>query len=159
MATVKDQVTTRRKKSVSKNDNKKKLYDYWEVLSAYDAGKKAGIKLTDKVYKKAFKDNFDKSVEACRKIYTFLKEREIECHEVLIRPEDITEFDLLFSVSRKNFNSVEFAKVYSLTANQIKNIKSKTLELSISFMPHTKDIDEERLGTEGFLTIYNGKKS
>ncbi len=157
MTTVKSKTTTRQQTVVKKNDDK--MFDYWEVLSAYEAGKKAGIKLSDKIYKKVFEENLDKSVKACRKVYAFLKEQDIECNMVSIRPERITEFDLLFTVSKKNFNSVNFAQIYPLAESQIKNIKSKTLELSLSFMPSSKNIDEKKLDAGGFFTIYNGKKS
>lgn len=160
MTTVKSHIISRQqtsaKRSIDQND---KAYGYWEVLTAYEAGRKAGIELSDKIYKKAFEDNLDRSFEACRKIYALLKEHGIECHMVSIRPEGITEFDLLFAVEKKKFNSVNFAKTYPLAENQIRGIKSKTLELSISFMPFSQDINEEKLDAGGFLTIYNGKKS
>lgn len=160
MKSIKAQVPAKTGVRMAKyNKNEVKLYDYWAVLSAYETGRKAGIELSDKVYKKTFEDNLKKLGEASRKIFTFLQDRDIECHEVLVRPENITEFDLLFAITRKTFNSVEFAQIYGLVKNQIKNIQSKTLSLSISFMPYSEDINEEKLATEGFLTIYNGKKS
>ena len=98
MPTTKGQVSTGRRVVVQKEQVEKATYDHWDVLSAYEAGKKAGIQLKDAVYKKAFEENFDKSVEACRKIYAFLIKKGIECGMVSIKPESITEFELLFAV-------------------------------------------------------------
>lgn len=135
------------------------LYNSARVLKAYEDGKKAGFELRDEIYLKTFKDNLDNTFEAAERIISLLKEEKIKCDKVLIRPVGIKEFTLFFIVSNKKYCSVEFAKIYSLAADKVKDIESEVFELNFSFLPNSTSLDEEKLKDDNFLMIYNGKKS
>ena len=156
LKTTNDQkkINTIWKKEPYKIGRDKKVFSSDEMIDAYFKGKSDALKETEQMLQNNFIENLASAKKLCENIYIHLKENNINCKKVLLRPFSITTFDSLFIVPKKDYISSDFIAFYKY-AQTIKNEHNKELfYFDVAFMPYSNKIDNVRISSDGYTLSY-----
>ncbi len=161
-------MTTSSKKGVSTNtdwilkprveEKTKKWYSADEMIDAYFKGRKDQKDESEKILYEKFEKNLQQAKEITADFFALIMaEHKIKCKFAKLRANRITDFDAIIVVSQSDFISDEFKKIYSLARKKKEEVNTNTFQISFTFMPETKNIDENKLLSDGFILRYGGK--
>lgn len=133
-------------------------YSCNEVIEAYEAGKKEGQSIEQRLKFEKLEENLAKSTSLAEGFFELLIEKKCKPTEATMRINSITSFDVAFIVSDKAFFSDEFRALYR-EAHKIREAnRSQTYNIYFTFIPKTKFMNEDMLVHDGFTYSYYGKE-
>lgn len=136
----------------------KKWYSADEMINAYFKGRKDQKDEGEKILYEKFEKNLQQAKEITVSFFTLiLTGYKIKCSFAKLRANRITDFDAIIVVKQSDFISSEFKKIYALARKRKEEVNTDTFQISFTFMPETKNIDENKLLSDGFILRYGGK--
>ncbi len=108
----------------------------------------------NKILIEKFIQNLNLAQKFCEELTISLIEKQVTFYRVWLRVKTKTEFESIFVVSEDDFVSEDFNGIYDLFIEKEQSINSDTFDFSFSFMPDSKNINEEKLSADGFTFRY-----
>ena len=71
-----------------------------------------------------------------------------------LRIGNIIKYDAIFDISIDDYTSDNFDEIYSFSRELKKDINTNTFDINFTFMPHSENLNEKRIESEGFIFIY-----
>lgn len=135
----------------------KKVYSDNDVINAYIKGRADGMIQQQIILLEKFKNNLEKAKTIAGKFYNELNEK-FNCLYLKLKATDITEFEALVVIDEADFIKDNFKNAYQEARKLKKEVNETTFNLSFSFMPFSKNIDDNALLIDGYFLQYANKK-
>ena len=132
-----------------------KTFSVDDVINAYIEGRKDGMSELEKIQHEKLLSNIEKLKELSLTFLDLLKAKKISCKSIKLKINTITNFEVLYLVSKEDFISSEFLDVYKLSMAKKKEVASDTFQVDFMFMPYIENINEEKILSDGFIISYN----
>ncbi len=131
-----------------------KLFSADALINAYFKGRRDQKIEREKVLLEKLKENLNKAKKLSSDFFDILKKKNISCKHVLLRPKQITEFESVFIVSKKDYISPKFEEIYKLSISKKTRVNSDTFHFSYIFIPYSQNINREKLSSDGYILEY-----
>lgn len=129
-----------------------------DVLEAYLKGKEAGKTEQQRVNQSLFNNNLEKAQTLSEKLFEQITKSDIKIKAVHLKAEAITSFSALFVSDNADFLKDDFRNVFILARKCKNENEDETFNISFTFTPDSKTLDENCLASDGFFVKYYGKK-
>lgn len=128
-----------------------------EIINAYLEGRKEGKE-------EAFKEMFDTifanlktAQEISETILESINQKDTFCRKAYLKIENIDSFNVILQVEPSVFYSDTIDLLYRKVI-EVRNAKNnENFNISFSFMPASKSINEDRILSDGFIMTYETK--
>ena len=125
-----------------------------DMINAYLKGKEAQKNENEKIRMEKFSNNIELAQSISEEFFRMLDNKGIKCKFVTLRPKSIFDFDSIFLVSESDFVSPDFEEIYTLAREKCSSVNSDTFNLSFSFIPYSKNVNKNRLLSDGYVLTY-----
>lgn len=129
-----------------------------DVLEAYLKGKEAGKTEQQRVNQSLFNKNLEKAQLLSEKLFKEISSTGLKIKAVHLKADAITSFFALFISDKDDFLKDEFRRVFILARKCKDENEDQTFNISFTFTPDSKTLDENCLASDGFFLKYYGKK-
>lgn len=135
-----------------------KVITHNDVLEAYLKGKEAGKTEQQRVNQSLFNANLKKAQTTSEQLFEELINTGIKIVSIHLKADAITSFNALLVADKEDFLKDEFRQAF-IVARRLKNKnEDQTFNISFTFTPDSKTLDEDCLASDGFFLKYYGKK-
>lgn len=128
-----------------------------DIINAYLEGRRDGEKEAFKELFKMLFSNIEFAQEITEGFFHEINKNKKVCYKAFLSFDDISNFKVIFQINNDVFYSEAVDELYK-KAMEIRNKKnSEDFNISISFIPMSTALNENRLQADGFVLSYAGK--
>lgn len=128
------------------------LFSADKVIDAYMKGKKFQKDAEEKEMMSFIKGNFSKAVKLSEQLYKFITDNNLTIKDTMLRMKDPFIFDAVYIISKDSYFSDKFRDIYKKSIELKSRNNNESFNLSFTFMPFSKKINNERLRSDGFYS-------
>lgn len=141
---------------IQPTDEQKKIQSFSAnaVINAYLQGRRDQSIQNERILTEKLNENLEKAMNLSSRFSDILQEKKIKCLHILLRPKKITEFESIFVIDEKNYISSQFDEIYRLAISKKTKINSDTFHFSYIFIPYSKNLNREKLKSDGYILEY-----
>lgn len=125
-----------------------------ELIDAYLKGKEEQKSENQKILLEKLEKNIKQAQKIVETIVEKINKGGLKLFKSYLRINDIIKYDAIFDVSLDDFTSSDFELIYDFSRELKKDLNTDTFNINFTFMPHTKDLNEKRIESDGFIFKY-----
>jgi hypothetical protein len=125
-----------------------------ELIDAYLEGKEKQKNGNQIILLEKLSNNLKQAQKIVERVAEEINYKGFTLIKSYLRINNIVKYDAIFDILIEDFISDNFDTIYSFSHELKKNINTNTFNINFTFMPHTEDLNEKRIGSEGFIFMY-----
>lgn len=130
-----------------------------EFFKAFERGEDYQKKKIADDYIDSFHKNLTKATSLSENIFhTSFNDYGVKVKKVYLRPNDTCYFESLFLVATEDYLSDKMLDVYRKSAEITANFNDPNFRIDFKFMSYTKDLNIDRIHSDGFSYEYGGEQ-
>ncbi|MCD4705773.1 hypothetical protein K8R61_01700 [bacterium] len=125
-----------------------------ELIDAYLKGNEEQKNENQRILLEKLEKNVKQAKEIVESIAEEINKKGFKLFKSYLRINDIVKYDAIFDIRIEDFTSDNFNNIYSFSRVLKREINTNTFNINFTFMPHTEDLNEKRIESEGFIFMY-----
>ncbi len=125
-----------------------------DLINAYLLGAQEQKKRSKEELQKRLEKNIISAQEVSSNFFNNMIETGNDLKFATLRVEALHKFEVIFFVSKKLFQSDSILELYKKAMELKKEVNTGKFFISFSFMPDHKDLNRERLISDGYIFVY-----
>ncbi len=138
----------------TEEQKKRELFSADAVVNAYLQGRKDQNIENEIILTEKLNENLDKAMKLSASFSDILKHKNIKYMHVLLRPKQITEFESIFIIDKKDYISPGFEEIYKLAISEKAKANNDTFHFSYTFIPYAESLNRNKLSSDGYVLEY-----
>jgi hypothetical protein len=143
----------------------KRFFSADEVINAYFLGVDKGYSTAKieyinqgnerfKILFETFESNLNSAKKICEEFFCTICKSGFKSLGVWLRSYSLTSFDAIFLIDKNDYLKDNFLKIYTLSQDLRKKVNNNSFNISLTFMPFSKHLNEDKLLADGYVLNY-----
>ncbi len=129
-----------------------------ELINAFLQGKEEGKNELKRAIKKLFETNLNTAQSIGAGFVDSINENSPVVPKAFLKTEGLNSYKLMVVLKNEfYYKTADVKPIYKKAFQVEKENRSRDFSIEISFLPESKEINEHRLFTDGYIFDYNGK--